>query len=258
MKQASPPPQQIAEPRKPRLLPSRRPTNPFVWCGAIVCIILSLLLIVTGIIILIFFLVVKPKNPVFDIPSASLNTIVFDSPFYLNAGLTFLANFSNPNDKMDVMFEYINIDLYFQNRLIASQSLPPFLDRTNEAKLGAVHMISSEVYLSPGLATELQMQMKNNSVLFNIRGAFRVRVSFGFGRYTYWFYGLCQIELTNPPAGVLVARICKTKWKWNYIQLLILHHLMIIKSRIKMDTEMHCWKDIILLLIMTWLIIWSN
>ncbi|KAM0943056.1 hypothetical protein DsansV1_C13g0118221 [Dioscorea sansibarensis] len=72
-------------------------------------------------------------------------------------------------------------------------------------------MISSEVYLSPELATELRMQMKNNSVLFNIRGAFRVRVSFGFGRYTYWLYGLCQIELTNPPAGVLVARICKTK-----------------------------------------------
>ncbi|KAJ0965286.1 hypothetical protein J5N97_026424 [Dioscorea zingiberensis] len=213
MKQASPPAQQVAEVKTRRhgLLPSTRQTNPFIWCGAILGVILSLILIITGIIILIFFLFVKPKNPVFDIPSASLNTIVLDSPFYLNADLTFLANFSNPNHKMDALFEYVNIDLYFQNRIIAAQALPPFAERRGEAKFGSIHMISSEVYLPPEISMELQKQMRNNSIMFNIRGAFRVRVSFGIGHYTYWLYGRCQIELTNPPTGVLISKICRTK-----------------------------------------------
>ncbi|KAJ0986954.1 hypothetical protein J5N97_005310 [Dioscorea zingiberensis] len=158
-----------------RLLPPHRKTNPLVWFGAILCIFFSLFLILAGIITLIVFLFIKPRNPVFDTPNASLNSIVLVSPFYLNGDLTLLANFSNPNKKIDVIFDYISIELYFSNRLIAAQGLPPFAQRRGEVRLASVHMISSEVYLPPELALQLQKQISTNTVMYNIRGTFKVK-----------------------------------------------------------------------------------
>ncbi|KAK6947134.1 hypothetical protein RJ641_000607 [Dillenia turbinata] len=100
----------------------------------------------------------------FDIPSASLNAIYFDSPEYFNGDYTFIANFSNPNRKIDVRFEYIDIELYFSNRLIATQALHPFMQRRGEVGVTSVHLISSLVYLPPDTALELRQQVQSNRV----------------------------------------------------------------------------------------------
>ncbi|CBI39848.3 unnamed protein product, partial [Vitis vinifera] len=83
------------------LLRQPRRTNPMVWCCAILCLIFSLILIFFGIATLIIFLVIKPKTPLFDIPGVSLSSVYFDSPEYFNGDFTFLANFSNPNRKIN-------------------------------------------------------------------------------------------------------------------------------------------------------------
>ncbi|XP_077236607.1 late embryogenesis abundant (LEA) hydroxyproline-rich glycoprotein family [Tasmannia lanceolata] len=186
-------------------------TNGFIWCGAIVCFIFSIILILAGISTLIVFLVIKPKYPSFETTSASLNSIYIDSPEYFNGDLTILANFSNPNRKIDIRYEYLVIELYFHNRLIATQALQPFTLRKGEVRLEAVHMVSSLVYLPLNLALELQKQVQSNRVWYNIRGTFRIRAILGLGHFSYWLYGRCQMDLTSPPSGVLVARSCRTK-----------------------------------------------
>ena len=160
-----------------------------VRCGAILCLIFSLLLIFFGVATLIVFLNIKPRIPVFDIPAASLNLIYFDSPEYFNGDFTFLANFSNPNRKIDVRFEHVEIELYFSNSLVATQALMPFTERQGEARMVSVHMISSLVYLPPNLAIELQKQVQSNRVTYNIRGTFRVRANLGLIHYSYWLHG---------------------------------------------------------------------
>lgn len=193
------------------LLPRPRRTHAAVWCAAVFCIIFSILLILTGVIILIVFLSIKPKHPSFDTTSASLNSIYLDTPEYFNGDLTILANFSNPNRKIDVRFEFLSIELYFLDRLIAVQSVQPFAQRRGEARLESVHMISSQVYLPLNLSLELQKQVQSSRIQYNIRGTFRVRATFGLTHFSYWLYGRCRIELTGPPSGVLVARSCHTK-----------------------------------------------
>uniref|UniRef100_A0A6N2L990 Uncharacterized protein n=1 Tax=Salix viminalis TaxID=40686 RepID=A0A6N2L990_SALVM len=191
--------------------PRPRRTNLVIWCGAILCLIFSLVLIVFGIATLIIYLVVKPRNPVFDIPNANLNSIYFDSPEYFNGDLTFLANFSNPNQKLDVRFEHVDIELYFSDRLVGTQALQPFTQRSRETRLESVHIISSLVYLPQNLAVELQKQVQSNKVNYNIRGTFKVRANMGLLHYSYWLHGRCEIEMTGPPTGVIVARSCRTK-----------------------------------------------
>ncbi|KAI4307817.1 hypothetical protein L6164_030958 [Bauhinia variegata] len=193
--------------RRPRL----QRTNPVIWCAAVLCLIFSLILILFGVATLIIFLSIKPKNPIFDIPNASLNVIYFDSPQYFNGDFTFLANFSNPNRKMDVRFESLDIELFFSNRLISSQTIQPFMERKRETRLQTVRFISSLVFLPQDIGVKLQKQVQSNKVQYNVRGTFKVKVSMGLFHFSYLLHSSCQLEITGPPSGVLVSRRCVTK-----------------------------------------------
>lgn len=200
-------------PRQPSLLRHPRPrrTNLLIWCGVTFCFIFSLLLIFFGIATLIVFLVVRPKIPVFDTTGASLSTIYFDAPEYFNGDFTILANFSNPNHKMGVRFEYLETELYFYNKLIATQVIKPFSQQPRETRLATIRMISSLVYLPQNFAGELRKQVQSNKVTYNIRATFKVKATLGVIHITYWLHSRCQIEMTGPPTGILVGHNCRTK-----------------------------------------------
>ncbi|XP_019193083.1 PREDICTED: protein YLS9-like [Ipomoea nil] len=193
------------------LRPPRRKTNPMVWCGAIVCLIFSLFLIIFGVATLIIFLAVKPRTPAFDTPAASLNFVYLNSLQFLNGEFSFIANFSNPNRRLNVRFESLEVELFFSDSLIATQILQPFSQREGEVKLIPVHLISSLVYLPPNHALGLQRQVLSNRIVYNIRGSFKVRFDIGLFHYSYWLHGRCQVEMTGPPNGVLITHTCKTK-----------------------------------------------
>lgn len=203
-----------------------RKTNPLIWCGAIFCLIFSLLLIFFGIATLIIFLVVRPKIPLFDIPNANLNTIYFDSPEYFNGDFVFLANFSNPNRKIDLRFEYLDLELYFSDRLISTQALQPFTQRPGETRLESIHLVSSLVYLPQNHALELRTQVQSNKVNYNMRGTFKVRATLGMIHFSYWLHSRCQLQMTGPPTGILIARSCRTK-RWEFIKYMISIYLFI-------------------------------
>ncbi|KAG0465064.1 hypothetical protein HPP92_019228 [Vanilla planifolia] len=150
------------------------------------------LLIAVGIVTLVVFLVIKPRNPSFDTTNV-LNSIYLDSSAYLNGDLTFLANFSNPNSKIDLFFEYASVELFFSDRLVAAQALQPFAQRRGEARLEAVHMISSQVYLPPQNAAELVRQ--SEAIGFSqYKGAFKVRASVGIRHFSFGSMARRQIE----------------------------------------------------------------
>ncbi|RDX83917.1 NDR1/HIN1-like protein 3, partial [Mucuna pruriens] len=179
--------------------PQLQRTKPIIWCAAVLCFIFSLVLIFFGIATLILYLAMKPRNPTFDIPNASLNVVYFDSPQYLNGEFTLLANFSNPNKRTRVRFESLNIELFYSDRLISSQTIKPFTQRPRETRLQSVNLISSLVFLPQDVGVKLQKQVQNNRINYDARGTFKVRVNMGLIHLSYWLHSICQIEMTSPP-----------------------------------------------------------
>ncbi|XP_051125122.1 uncharacterized protein LOC127247336 [Andrographis paniculata] len=192
------------------ILTQPQKTKPIVWFAAILCMIFTLLIIFFGVAILIVFLAVQPKTPVFDTPGASLTAIYFNSPQYIGNDMTFLANFSNPNRKLRVRFQSLYFELFFAERLIAAQAIQPFSQGPGEVRLVPVHLLPTLVYAPPNLAMELQKQGQRNRVEYRMKGTFKVRVSLGSLHYSYRLLGDCQMEMTSPPNGVLIAHTCKT------------------------------------------------
>ncbi|KAI3869334.1 hypothetical protein MKW92_051540 [Papaver armeniacum] len=144
------------------------------------------MIILGGLIVLIVYLVFRPKNPRFDIPNATLNAIYLDTNAQLtsdgsllNSDVTILTNFTNPNQKVKI-------------------------DYTGkaESKLLGIHFVTSQVKLSSNEIQQIRKELGNNTVKSNFGSLIR---------YSYWLHGRCTIVLAGPPYGTLISHKCITK-----------------------------------------------
>ncbi|KAK7399613.1 hypothetical protein VNO78_10798 [Psophocarpus tetragonolobus] len=208
------PPERRQQPRHdPRLkLPKEQKSQPLTWLGAGLCVIFWLIIIIGGLIVLIVYFVFRPQSPHFDVSSVTLNAAYLDLGYLLNADLTMLANFTNPNKKVHVDFSSVLIFLYYGNTLIATQYVEPFSAARFQSRFAYIHMVSSQVQLPLRESQRLMKQMEGNGVILEVRGIFRARSKLGsILRYSYTLYGRCSIMLTRPPDGILLKKKCRTK-----------------------------------------------
>lgn len=193
------------------LIDHRTPTIARLF--AVICTLLWVTVILGGLAVIIIYLTFKPRSPQFDISSATLNTAYIDSGSLLNADLTFLANISNPNKKIDIYFDFFGVDLYYGTTLIATTAVDSFSEMRQEAKLGNFHLVSSQVALPLKGIQRLKNELANSTVSFNVKGMFRTKSSLGrnFLHFKYWLHGRCSIVVSSPPYGALLSSKCKTK-----------------------------------------------
>lgn len=141
-----------------------------------------------------------------------MNAAYLDMGYFLNADVTVLANFSNPNSKVKVEFSYVILDLYYDNNFIATRYIEPFSVMRGESRFADVHMVASQVRLPTRLSTQLQKEMEQGKVKLEIKGLFKTRSRLGgIFKYSYWLYAHCQLIVTGPPTGVLIGKSCVTK-----------------------------------------------
>ncbi|KAL6983793.1 hypothetical protein U1Q18_017168 [Sarracenia purpurea var. burkii] len=192
--------------------PSPRKTKPYTWLIGAFCALFWVAVFLGGLVVLIVYLIFRPRSPKFDISSASLNAAYLDMGYLLNADTTLLANFTNPSKKATVNFSYMVINLYYGEALIATASVEPFSELKTESKFRNIHLVSSQVRLSQKQSLQLKQQMDGNRIRFQVKTLLRTRSNLGsFFRYSYWLYGRCIIDVTGPPSGVLIGKKCITK-----------------------------------------------
>nr|KYP67611.1 hypothetical protein KK1_023955 [Cajanus cajan] len=94
-------------------LPEDKKSHTLTWLAACLCVIFCLVIIIGGLIVLIVYFIFRPQSPHFDVSSVTLNAAYLDLGYLLNADLTMLANFTNPNKKVHVDFSSVIIYLYY-------------------------------------------------------------------------------------------------------------------------------------------------
>ncbi|PSS28546.1 NDR1/HIN1-Like protein [Actinidia chinensis var. chinensis] len=202
---------QPISPHGPRM-PAPPKTGPHTWLIGAFCALFWIAIFLAGLVVLIVYLMFRPRSPKFDVSSASLNTAYLDMGYLLNADMTLLANFTNPSKKATVDFHYVVINLYYDKTLIATTYVDPFSAMKAESNFRNVHLVSSQVRLPLKESQQMQQQIESNRIRFEVKGLLKTRSNLGsFFRYSYWLYGHCIIEVTGPPSGVLVGKKCVTK-----------------------------------------------
>ncbi|CAL1359959.1 unnamed protein product [Linum trigynum] len=198
--------------RRGPVVPSPRRTKITTWCAAVCCAIFWIAIFLGGLIVLVVYLVYRPHNPRFEVSDATLNAAYLDAGSLLNADVSVLANFTNPNRKVGVDFGSLIVDLYYGSTLIATQFIQPFSASRAGSRFVNLELVTSQVRIPLEDSKKLEEEIEKNTVTFNVKGVFRVRSKLGtFLGYSYKLYGHCTIVTTGPPSGILRGRRCITK-----------------------------------------------
>ncbi|KAL5227988.1 hypothetical protein ABZP36_016253 [Zizania latifolia] len=211
-------------PRKSRMVlnpEQKKVQRPMAFCFTACCILFWLLVIAVGVAVLVVFLLYHPKSPRLRVTSATLNAGYIDElggggggsgARALNADLTVLAAIYNPNTKIHIVLRYMQLDLYFEGSMIATQAVwpVPLHEGPGGNVLRNVHLAVSEVTMTQEDVFVWQnATTKGGPVVLQLAGRFHTQLNFGhWFRYQYWVTPRCTLVLDPPPSGALRRAWC--------------------------------------------------
>ncbi|KAL2613196.1 hypothetical protein R1flu_024888 [Riccia fluitans] len=141
-------------------------------CIACFCAILIALVIALGIGTLVFYLVVHPKAPKYNVSDVRLaafsvspaSSIDLSSGFVLNAVTTYEVEARNPNEKIGIYYDTININVLSEGVTIGAGRIPPFYQGARNTTLIMGDLRASNVPLKSAAGSALQNAQRSGRI----------------------------------------------------------------------------------------------
>ncbi|KAH0733997.1 hypothetical protein KY285_009704 [Solanum tuberosum] len=194
---------------KPVLGPERR-TNPLIWCVALLCTFITLAVIITGIIVFIGFIIVRPKVPQMSVTSANIDTFAYDMSNLLSIKVSIVINAENDNVKAHATFYETIYTLYFHDVKVAYLRADPF-DVPKNSSIPLYYPVeSTSIALTPQEGANAEVALNQRLVGLDLKGSSRTRWRLGVvGSVKFWLHLNCKLKL--PLDGSTIYPKCSTK-----------------------------------------------
>lgn len=199
--------------KKRHLHDPRKPTNPLIWAAAIICAVISVVVIVVGIIVFVGYMAIHPRVPFISVTSAHLDNIQYDQAGLLEAQVTITLTAENDNAKAHSSFSDTGFILSFEGLQIAKLVAGPFDVRKNSSTHFNYVVQSSRIPLDPNRMEEVDMSLKRDQITFHLKGSSRARWRVGLLGSVKFVCGLnCQLRF-RPSNGTYIRSRCTSKSK---------------------------------------------
>lgn len=196
----------------PRLISDEgRHTHPLVWAVAIVCLILVIAVIITGIVVLTVYIIYKPTAPYIKVTDAHLNNLVYDQSGLLEIEMALRLVAENNNVRAHASFSDQRILLQFHDIDVAELRADPFEVAKNNSLELNYHFQSQTIPLGDGAMDTMDVALKRGIVPFELIGQARTRWKVGFFPSVRFFTRLsCHLNffLSN---GSAINSACSSK-----------------------------------------------
>ncbi|KAJ8750336.1 hypothetical protein K2173_014251 [Erythroxylum novogranatense] len=153
-----------------------RPTHPKLL--RLIAITILALIVLVGLAVLITWLAIKPKRLLYTIDDGSINNFNINTD-HLNAtfGLVIMAH--NPNHKISIYYDSIEVSVGVNGQTVAFNTLEPFYQpRKNMTRLDA-KLESRDVALSSSLSRDLRLEKRSGQAELDVRIKARIRYKIG-------------------------------------------------------------------------------
>ncbi|KFK25034.1 hypothetical protein AALP_AA8G058100 [Arabis alpina] len=178
----------------------------FSCCGccilSIIFNILITLAILAGIAALIIWLIFRPNAIKFHVTDAKLTTFTLDPTNNLRYNLDLNFTIRNPNRRIGVYYDQINVNGYYGDQRFGNGNVSPFYQgHKNTTVFGSKLEGQSLVLLSGGERKDLDEDLKSG--IYRIDAKLRLRVRFKFGLVKTWrFKPKIRCEIKVPISNV--------------------------------------------------------
>ncbi|XWS38864.1 hypothetical protein CRYUN_Cryun19dG0166700 [Craigia yunnanensis] len=190
-----------------------RRTHPLVWCGAIICTILTLAVIIAGIVTFIGYLVIHPRVPYVSVINAHLDRVQIDYAGVLEIQVTVVIRAQNGNEKAHASFSNSGYTLSLNGEDVAQLVAPPFEVSKNSSVDFNYVVQSSPIPLGPEEAEDVDVALKRDLITFDLKGSAKVRWRVGrLGSVGFLCRLTCQLRF-HPLNGTYIPSRCSSKAK---------------------------------------------
>lgn len=216
-------------PNHPSYRVGRRRRSPCCCCLAWSCGILATIVVLLGIAALVLYLVLQPKSPQFSVTDAHISVFNLsatplqsapspDAIVYLQADVTFTIQAQNPNKKIGIYYDSVDVTLFYDGASIGNGSLPAFYQGFQNTTQLELEMKGQDVPLTQSIGTLLESELNNSSssIPLQVKTITQVRVSVGSWKSGDSKFEVdCDVQISNPTAGSvrLLSKTCSFKLK---------------------------------------------
>ncbi|CAL9172726.1 unnamed protein product [Musa hybrid cultivar] len=176
---------------------AKRPkgTNPLIWMVAIVCAILAIAVIVTGIVVFAIYVIYQPKMPYIKVAYAHLDQLGYDLSGMLEIRMALKVVAENDNKKAVASFSDATFVLRFHGIDVAVLQTDPFdVAKNSSAELDYLFQ-SSPIPLDKEGMEAMRVALNRGVVPFDFGGHARTRWRVGiFFSVRFWARIACQLN----------------------------------------------------------------
>ncbi|CAH2046322.1 unnamed protein product [Thlaspi arvense] len=159
----------------PRFTSRNNGTSPFIWCAAIICAIISIVVIFGGIVVFVGYIIIHPRVPVISVAGAHLDFLKYDIVGVMQTQITIVIRSENDNAKAHALFDETEFALSYEGKTIAYLRQSEF-EVGKERSVDYHYVVQSyPIPLSPTMMEAIDFAVKKDVITFELKGGSKTR-----------------------------------------------------------------------------------
>nr|CAD1824922.1 unnamed protein product [Ananas comosus var. bracteatus] len=183
---------------------SERGRQGLVWAALIVCSVLAVLVIITGVVVFAVYLIYQPKMPYLHVPAAHLGRLDYDQSGTLGVEMVLIMVAENDNRAAAAGFSDVAFTLSFHGIDVALLRAGPFEVPRNSSLPLQYDARAGPVPLDADAMAAMDAALKAGLVPFDLAGQARTRWRVGlFLPVRLWTHLSCRLSFFWPNGTAL-------------------------------------------------------
>lgn len=143
-----------------------------------IAIVILALIIIVALAVLIIWLVIKPKRLVYTIEDGSIHGFNLTND-HLDANFYFAIRAYNPNKKVKIYNDKVEVSVFYNDQKVAFNSVSPFFQpHQNVTRLG-VSLLARNAALHQEDSKDLRVEKSSGQIEFEVKVKSRIRYRVG-------------------------------------------------------------------------------
>lgn len=163
---------------------------------------IGLTLLTLSIASLLIYFLVQPRAPKYTIQNASISQFNLSTQHQLTSNLHFTISARNPNKKIGIFYDNVNVVASYEGIQIGQGSIKPFYQGHKNTTLASLYVRGRDVALEEVVGSDLKKVLANKSSLaMRLKVISHVRIKIGLLKsWSKKIKVICDVTLSSPSA----------------------------------------------------------
>ncbi|XP_050212850.1 uncharacterized protein At1g08160 [Mercurialis annua] len=150
----------------------------------VIALVILTLIVILGLVVLITWLIIRPKQIEYSIENGSVSNFNLKNN-HLNASFDIFIRAHNPNRRISIYYDVIDVSLSYDDQTLAFNTLEPFHQpRRNVTRLEA-KLEARDAALAKSLSNDMRVEKKSGQLQLDLRIKARIRFKVGIMKFKH-------------------------------------------------------------------------